>query len=587
MPTLIPSLPIPPTPAASAAGEAKVLLAFQSLRDDFRIYHRKSWYSFDGPDGSREGVCEGEADFLVLHPDLGMLVLEVKGGRIAFDGRTGAWTSTARDGTVHSIKDPFLQAQRSVKAIAAKAAALSFEGQAMPEFVHGHAVVFPDCDFTSGGGGVSAPRELVIDAGDLARDAAGRLMEIFRLWGVRRAAAPLTKKWVKRLGQHVLAPHFSLGLALGSALGWEEKALALLHEEQDICLDFLHLNPRAVVRGGAGTGKTVVAVERARRLAADGKDVLLLCFNRPLAFYLRGICASWEALPGRVWAGSYHELGRELCGRAGVAWNEPPEDDVAATQAFWNETSGVLLLEAAQKLGERFDALVVDEAQDFLTEWWAVLEALLKEGDRAPVTLVADPDQDLWQRESRFPAGLPVFPLRTNCRNTSAIAEYLGELTGSHPRVSPWTVRGEEPKIHRWRNAADEREKAGALIAQLLLKENVGLERVAIVGMRRLANSCLAGVAELAGFPVVPIGDDGTAGVPGALRYATPHRFKGLEADVVLLLDVDGSRWSLEPRNLYVAASRARLRLHVFVKEGVVVPGGGEPLGPAVRPGAR
>jgi hypothetical protein len=47
----------------------------------------------------------------------------------------------------------------------------------------------------------------------------------------------------------------------------------------------------------------------------------------------------------------------------------------------------------------------------------------------------------------------------------------------------------------------------------------------------------------------------------------------GLEADVVLLLDVDGSRWSLEPRNLYVAASRARLRPHVFAKEGVVVPG--------------
>ena len=116
MPTLIPSLPIPPTPAASAAGEAKFLLAFQSLRDDFRIYHRKSWYSFDSLDGSREGVREGEADFLVLHPDLGMLVLEVKGGRIAFDGRTGAWTSTARDGTVHGIKDPLLQAQRSIGA---------------------------------------------------------------------------------------------------------------------------------------------------------------------------------------------------------------------------------------------------------------------------------------------------------------------------------------------------------------------------------------------------------------------------------------------------------------------------------------
>lgn len=56
---------------------SKVLLAFQSLPDDFRIYHRKTWYSFDG----REGVREGEADFLVLHPELGMLVLEVKRGR--------------------------------------------------------------------------------------------------------------------------------------------------------------------------------------------------------------------------------------------------------------------------------------------------------------------------------------------------------------------------------------------------------------------------------------------------------------------------------------------------------------------------
>ena len=77
-------------------------------------------------------------------------------------------------------------------------------------------------------------------------------------------------------------------------------------------------------------------------------------------------------------------------------------------------------------------------------------------------------------------------------------------------------MRGEEPKTHRWRNAADEREKAGALIAQLLLKDEVEQKRVAIVGMRRLENSCLAGKAELAGFPVVPIGDDGTAGVPGA-----------------------------------------------------------------------
>jgi superfamily I DNA/RNA helicase len=402
---------------------------------------------------------------------------------------------------------------------------------------------------------------------------------LFRAWGEGRPGEKLTKKWVKRLGQQVLAPHFSLTLALGSALGWEEKALALLHEEQDVCLDFLDLNPRALVRGGAGTGKTVVAVERARRLAAAGEDVLLLCFNKPLAFHLRTACGSWEGLEGRVWAGSYHELGRALCRRAGVAWNEPPDDLSDATREFWNETSGLLLLEAAAKLGEKWDALVVDEAQDFPTPWWGVLAELMREGASAPAALFADPDQDLWERGSAFPSGLPVFPLRTNCRSTTAIAEFLGTLVekpeGARPRVSPWAVRGEEPKVIRWKGMEEERAEAGELVARLLIDEKLGLDRVAIVGMRRLVKSCLAAKPELAGFPVAAIGDNGTAGSPGAIRYATPHRFKGLEADVVLLLDVDGSEWAMKPRNLYVAASRARLRLYVFAKNGVVLPGRG------------
>lgn len=106
--TFIPTLPSPGEPVASSSGESKALLALQSLPDHYRVYHRKSWYSFDG------GVREGEADLLLLHPELGMLVLEVKGGRVAFDGRAGTWTSTGRDGTVHEIKDPFAQAQRNV-----------------------------------------------------------------------------------------------------------------------------------------------------------------------------------------------------------------------------------------------------------------------------------------------------------------------------------------------------------------------------------------------------------------------------------------------------------------------------------------
>ena len=306
---------------------------------------------------------EGEADLLLLHPELGMLVLEVKGGRVAFDGRAGTWTSTGRDGTLHEIKDPFAQARRSVKALAAKAAALTVEGQAMPEFVHGHGVVFPDFDYEPGVEPVSAPRELVIDARDLAGDVTGRVEALFRAWGAGRPAAPLTKKWVKRLGQQVLAPHFS------------------------------HARARLGARvGGEG---------RRRRSSA----------------------------------------------RSGTR------------------------------------------------SWWT---------------------------RRRKGGG-------TNCRSTTAIAEFLGTLTGApegaRPRVSPWAVRGEEPRVVSWKDAADERAKAGELVARLLLKEGVSLERVAIVGMRRLEKSCLAGKTELAGFPVAAIEDDGGTAVPGAIRIQRRHRY--------------------------------------------------------------
>ncbi len=199
----------------SLSGESKALLALHSLPDDYRVYHRKTWYSFDG------GVREGETDLLLLHPELGMLVLQVKGGRVAFDGRAGTWTSTGRDGMVHEIKDPFAQAQRNVKALAAKAAALTVEGQAMPEFVHGHGVVVPACDDAPGADPVRAPRELVIDARDLAGDVTARVEALFRAWGKGRPAAPLTKKWIA--ARSASSRRTSRMLALGSALRWEEK----------------------------------------------------------------------------------------------------------------------------------------------------------------------------------------------------------------------------------------------------------------------------------------------------------------------------------------------------------------------------
>ena len=580
MATMIPDVPLAPGAAGSApSGEAKTWLALSELPDAWRVYHSKTYYLVPGL--APGPVREGEIDFLLLHPEHGLLVLEVKGGGVSFEGRAARWTSVDRRGQTHEVKDPFRQAQRHEKQLVELLAATPFGAEPVPPFAHGHAVVFPDCEWSAEVHPVSAPPELLIDARGLASGAAAlaeRLAGILASFARGRETRPLGRQWVKRLGQHVLAPRFSLGLTLGAALEWEERALARLHDEQDLCLDFLALNPRAVVRGGAGTGKTLVACESARRLAARGMDVLLLCFNRPLGSHLRGLCGSLDGLPGRTRAGTYHDLCRDWATRAGLPWHEPGTLTRDDTDPFWNEESGLLLLEAADRLGERADALVVDEAQDFRPEWWGVLTRLLREPEAAPLQLFEDRGQDLWHRGGTFPGRLPVFPLRTNSRSTGALAEFLARLAGREGepiRTTPGAVRGEEPRLVRWSTPEEERREADKVVDRLLNVDRVPLARIALIGTRRLERSCLAAGPgpTLAGLPVEPIGDDGATSTLGALRYATPHRFKGLEADVVLLLDVDGHERACSPANLYVAASRARHRLWVFVKKGAEVPG--------------
>ncbi len=89
-------------------------------------------------------------------------------------------------------------------------------------------------------------------------------------------------------------------------------------------------------------------------------------------------------------------------------------------------------------------------------------------------------------------------------------------------------------------------------------------DRIVLIGTHRLERSFLREDPTLAGLRVEAVNDLGLASDPSVLRYATPHRFRGLEADVVMLCDVDGNPMSCAARNLYVAASRAKNRLYVF-----------------------
>ena len=131
---------------------------------------------------------------------------------------------------------------------------------------------------------------------------------------------------------------------------------------------------------------------------------------------------------------------------------------------------------------------------------------------------------------------------------------------------------GEWPVVARWKHEEEQLGLVEGKLRWLLEDQKVDLSRIAAVGMHAWEKCFLRKAGSAWGIPVMAVDDEGHVPAEGALRYATPHRFKGLEADIVLLVDVDGDTQRCRPRNLYVAASRARHRLYVFAKEGVALP---------------
>jgi hypothetical protein len=235
-----------------------------SLDDSYRVLYSVAWLSKP----SRGTARDGEVDFVVLHPDYGVLLVEVKGGRIARDSRTGKWVSMDRYGAVHGIKDPFEQVRSSKYALLDKMGEHPRWHNARIEI--GHAVVLPDCATPTEPLSPDAPHDIVVFASDMDR-LGEKIERIFKYWRSKYPESRLGAEGAKSLA-HLLAPSFELRMPLGAALAEDDRQIVELTERQFKVLDWLSRARRVSVSGGAGTGKTLLALEKAKRLAADGLE---------------------------------------------------------------------------------------------------------------------------------------------------------------------------------------------------------------------------------------------------------------------------------------------------------------------------
>lgn len=340
---------------------------YERIRDkvpgDYSCYYSRSWHEADG-DGNE---LDGEADFIVAHPGHGLLFLEVKGGRVSCRETDGQWLSTDRDGFTFKIKNPIAQARSSKHHVLKRLIQNRRLGGRFLRVRHG--AVLP---------GSSRPQRALAPDAPLEIVAFGDDMESLDRWIVRRMTEGVDAR-EKQLGpegmkalEELLASHFELRAHIGTSLADDAKTIERLTGEQAWILDSLEDNREMAISGGAGSGKTVLAIEKAFRSAGGGCRTLLTCFNAPLAKHLQDVCKDRQNLI----VASFHSLCRAQAVQAGI---QLPTN---AGQALFDTQLPEALIEAVGRKPELgFDTIVIDEGQDFRDSWLNALRLTLKDGE--------------------------------------------------------------------------------------------------------------------------------------------------------------------------------------------------------------
>ncbi|RKG99985.1 nuclease-related domain-containing DEAD/DEAH box helicase [Corallococcus carmarthensis] len=539
--------------------ERVVYEALRGLPTGFVVLHSFPWLR-PMRDLVGEPLREGEADFVILHPMRGLLVLEVKGGKPELTGRT--WSRGGKE-----LRDPFDQARKSRYALLDAIEERTRKRVHRGMFAHGDVVVFPHARF-SGTLPINSDPHILVDAPGLSMLPA-RVEEAFTAWA--RSETHLTPSQFTEL-LDALMPKLRLIRCAGAEVSAEYHRIVQITLDQRATLLGLLENERVLVEGTAGSGKTLLSLEFALTRADRGERVLLLCYNRHLSAWLQEQ-AKHDPRAHRAGAlleiSTFHACARRLAQRARVDFDVPSTGE----QAFWDEDVPLIMEQSLEVLrargqAEAFDAIVVDEAQDFAPDWWVTIESLSRIGQAGRLYVFLDMKQSLRGVAKLPPVSLPVrFRLTTNCRNTKAIARSGAALASIDIRLLPGSPSGEAPAVRRAGTAVAEAGLVLSEVRQLLL-QGIKPQQLALIGAASHAKGSLARHAEVDGIPLV---DDAVDWRRGAGVLATTARaFKGLEADVVVVYGLSGFGALFTPTDLYVAWTRARHRLVLVCQSGEV-----------------
>ncbi len=482
-----------------------------------------------------------EVDFVVGIEGAGIVCLEVKGGEVWHDGQ--GWHQI-RGGHHHEIH-PVRQAREACYA-------LRDFVENDPRWTQGrlrwdHVVVLPNTELPDDFGLPDCPRWKIIDRNDLPT-----LVDKLRhvLVGQELDRPLLTRAGIDQLTLALSGRGLPQRDVVARALANEDAADALT-EHQAVILNAIRLLNRVEVRGGAGSGKTFLAMEQARRLAQRGERVALVCYSHGLASYLERIAATWPRRQQPAYVGEFHALG--------VQWGAPegPDESLRTeeTVQFWEHDLPVQMADLATQLepGHRFDSVVVDEAQDFADAWWDPLLAALRDPVEGGLYVFSDEGQRVFSRHGSPPVPLVPLILDHNLRNTRQIANAFQPLV-DHPMRF---LGGEGPAVTFVACNRDDALSVGDDQIDVALGQGWRPEDVALLttGSRHPEQAERQRDGNKAYWDTFWDADQ--------VFYGHVLGFKGLERRCVVLVVNEQGQFERSRERLYVGLSRARDQLVV------------------------
>jgi hypothetical protein len=507
-----------PAPTGSRGEPLIYHLLEEQLSDDFTVIHSLPWLSAAAREITGAKAVTGEIDFLILHPVLGVLALEVKGGVHKVEGLAFVHV---KSGTTTRVVE---QTRKNVHGLARWLGVHPGLRLKM-----GYALAFPHSDFH--GLTVSTalvdvtvdpPERILIDIRDAA-SIGRRVTEIMLYWKSALSNPPLGKERLKTLID-TLCPSFDGTPTWAARVVWDREIWLRLTPEQSTVVNDAISGNRMVVTGWPGTGKTLILIECARRLLEQGKSVLVLTFNSLLAKYIQRQIGANRRIVVRTW--------HSFCGRSADGRNVK----MIELDRDWLDSRCLEDLRRNRNSGTipTFDAVLVDEAQAFRTEW---IGWLCEWHANRQMLTFCDETQVFSFEEGRI--SLANLCAMVNTERAFALTSVLRSPQAVFQRLR--AVRKPDYQLHAPRaleiDALEERlvvDMKAALAKTLVSLAEHGVESSDIVVLNKF------------GWAINPPTEN-------TVRFDTLSRFRGMESSIVVISSAE----DMDDVELFCAYSRA------------------------------